>query len=116
MDYFNMDPNELRHPPEDIRISSLQVEPYPDGRKIHVLLQLTPFQKPPCIELTLLDPSGEEIGTASIIEPSRWKQEITMHIKNSDTIGEFSLSASLFYPDKEVQDIQSIIFKILKAP
>ena len=95
MDFFNIDPNLTRFPPEETRILTLEVKPYDDGRRIHVYLEITPFQKPPFIEFNLNDADGNDAGSASIIEPPRWKHELTMHIKNTkQTTGEFQLNCS----------------------
>jgi len=113
MDYFDLDLTEQRLPPEETRFLSLQVEPYPDGRRVHVNLQLTPFLQPPCIDLSLVDSLGNSICSVSIIEPPRWEQEITMHLRNlSLSSGEFTLSACLFYPEREDLDQRSIKFMI----
>jgi len=113
MAFFNIDPDLKLFPPEETRILHLEVSPYEDGRRIRILLEITPFQKPPMIELNLTDPEGNDVGSASIIEPPRWKHELTMHIKFSkQTAGKFILSTRLFYPELEDQDKRVISFYI----
>jgi len=113
MDFFNIDPNLTRFPPEETRILTLNVKPYEDGRRIHIYLEITPFQKPPFIDFNLTDADGKNAGSASIIEPPRWKHELTMHIKNSkQTTGELQLTARLFYPEIEEQDKRVITFNL----
>ncbi|KAF0108495.1 MAG: hypothetical protein FD146_1069 [Anaerolineaceae bacterium] len=79
MDAFFLDPDVERLPPEQTRILDLRAEPYPDGRRVRVGLELTPFQKRPDIELTLTDPDGQPAASASIVEPMGWKLELTLH-------------------------------------
>ena len=67
--------------PEETRITSLTAEPYPDGYRLRVNIEITPFQKRPHIEVTLNDADGKEIASSSIIEPMSWKLEFTMHIR-----------------------------------
>ena len=113
MDYFNIDPDLKLFPPEETRIVNLDAKPYDDGRRIRIHLEITPFLKPPFIEFNLIDADGNDAGTASIIEPPRWKHELTMHIKYSDqTTGEFQLIARLFYPEIEDQDKRVITFNL----
>lgn len=113
MDYFNIDPDEQLLPPNEIRLVSLKAEPYPDGQRIHVRLQLTPFQQPPCLELTLVDSQGIDAGSVSIIEPPHKNEEITMHIRNSiKASGKFILTARIYYPEIEDQDTLSIEINI----
>jgi hypothetical protein len=113
MDYFNIDPDLTRYPPEETHIISLEVKPYEDGRRIHIFLEITPFQQPPFIEFSIRDAQGNDAGSASIIEPPRWKHELTMHIKYSEQLtGDFQLTTRLFYPDIENQDMKVITFNI----
>lgn len=113
MDFFNIDPNLTKFPPEETRILNLNVEPYEDGRRIHIFLELTPFQKPPLIELNLTDSDENDAGSASIIEPPRWKHELTMHLKYSNQkTGEYKLTARLIYPEIEEQDKKIFNFKL----
>ena len=53
MEFFLTDPQVGRLPPEVTRILDLRVESYPDGKRVRVRLELTPFQQRPYIELTL---------------------------------------------------------------
>lgn len=113
MDFFNIDPDLKLLPPEETRIILLDVKPYEDCRRIRIFLELTPFLKPPFIEFNLIDAKGNDAGSASIIEPPRWKHELTMHIKYSkQTTGEFQLTARLFYPELEDQDKRVLSFTL----
>jgi len=113
MDFFNIDSDLKRYPPEETRIVSIDLKPYDDGRRIRIYLEITPFQKPPFIEFNLIDADGNDAGSTSIIEPPRWKHELTMHIKYSkQTTGEFKLSVRLFYPEIEDQDKRVITFNL----
>ena len=67
--------------PEETQITGLSAEPYPDGYRVRVNVQVTPFQKRPHIEVTLKDADGDEIGSTTIVEPMSWKLEFTMHIR-----------------------------------
>jgi hypothetical protein len=113
MDAFFLDPDVERHPPESIRLLELHAEPYPDGHRIRLGLELTPFLKRPNIELTLRDPLGQECGNATIVEPMGWKQELTLHIRNPQPApGSYTLSASLSYPDLGEIDQRQVAFDV----
>lgn len=98
MDFFFPEDNLIRAVPEETRITTLSAEPYPDGRRLRVNLEITPFQKRPHIEVTLTDGGGEEIASTSIVEPLGWKLEFTMHIRG-DLHNPYQLTARLYYPD-----------------
>jgi hypothetical protein len=100
MEFFINDPNIIRYPPAEVHLLDMRANPAPDGKRLRVALDLTPFQQRPLIELILTDSSGNNVASASIIEPVGWKLELTMHIrKTGPTYGKYNLSASLSYPE-----------------
>lgn len=97
MDIFFQDPSDIPLPPSEVRIKDLRAEPWPDNRRLRVYLEITPFQARPSGEIILLDADGEEISSISIIETIDPKMEFTLHIRGEETIGEYSLKATVFY-------------------
>jgi hypothetical protein len=109
MEFFINDPNIQRLPPAETRLLDLQAEPDPDGKRLRVVIELTPFQKRPDIELRLTDVDGAEVAAASIIEPVGWKMELTLHIRTSNpAAGKYTLVANLTYPDLGEIDHQTL--------
>jgi hypothetical protein len=109
MEFFLIDPNIERLPPTDTRLLDLRGDPYPDGKRLRVALEITPFLKRPSIELTLTDPSGEQAALASVIEPMAWKLELTLHNRIPDPVaGTYNLTATLTYPDLGEVDRRSL--------
>jgi hypothetical protein len=98
MDFFLPEDHLQRMTPEETRISSLRAEPYPDGYRLRVNIEMTPFQKRPHLEVMLSDADGDEVASSSIVEPLSWKIEFTMHIRG-ELKNPYTLEASLFYPD-----------------
>lgn len=98
MDFFFPEDNLIRAVPEETRITALTAEPYPDGRRLRVNLEITPFQKRPHIEVALTNAEGDEVASTSIVEPLSWKIEFTMHIRG-ELHNPYKLSARLYYPD-----------------
>ena len=98
MDFFLPEDNLTRAVPEETRISALSAQPYPDGHRLHVNIEITPFQKRPSIEVTLLDSNGDEVASTNIVEPMSWKLEFTMHIRG-ELNNPYTLSARLYYPE-----------------
>ena len=103
MDFFLPEDNLTRAVPEETRISALSAQPYPDGHRLHVNIEITPFQKRPIIEVTLLDSNGDEVASTNIVEPMSWKLEFTMHIRG-ELSNPYALSARLYYPDGPSND------------
>ena len=98
MDFFFPEDNLIRAVPEETRITALTAEPYPDGRRLRVNLEITPFQKRPHIEVALTNSDGDEVASTSIVEPLSWKIEFTMHIRG-ELRNPYKLAARLYYPE-----------------
>jgi hypothetical protein len=112
MDFFFPEDKLTRAVPEETRILSLSAEPYPDGYRLHVHMEVTPFQKRPYIEVTLNDSDGNEVGSTSIVEPLSWKLEFTMHIRG-EIKNPYTLQARLYYPDGPSQEPVTFSFDVL---
>jgi hypothetical protein len=97
MDIFFRDPNEIPLPPEDVRLSALKAEPWPDGRRVRIYLEVDPFQKRPSADLIITNAAGDEVARANILETFTRKMEINMHLREANPGGEYSLQAVLYY-------------------
>ncbi len=128
MEFFLNDPNIERLPPESTRLLDLRADPYPDGRRLRVSLELTPFLQRPEIELSLTTPSGQICASATIIEPMGCKLDLTLHIRALSGAtrgsaveglnlepGSFTLTALLTYPDLGEVDRRTISIEIQPA-
>ena len=104
MEIFFQDPGEIPLPPDEVRIRELKTEPWPDGRRVGVYLEVDPFQIRPNFDLVVTDARGQERGTVSIIESMTRKMELTMHIQGSETDGEYTLSAALFFVERSQEE------------
>jgi hypothetical protein len=99
-------------PPEEVRINSVSADPYPDGQRVRIAVEMTPFQNRPWLELTLIDSQGDEIATADVIEPLNYKIELTMHIRKAETAGQYTLAVRLYYPEQADNDRKDVSFEI----
>ena len=111
MDFFFPEDNLNRMVPEETNITTLSAEPYPDGYRLHVNIQVTPFQKRPHIEVLLKDADGDEIASTTIIEPLSWKLEFTMHIRG-ELNNPYTIEAKLYFPDGPSQEPQRFTFDV----
>jgi hypothetical protein len=111
MDFFFPEDNLQRMTPEETRILGLNAEPYPDGYRLRVNIEITPYQKRPHIEVLLSGADGEEIASTSIVEPMSWKLEFTMHIRG-ELNNPYTLEAKLFYPDGPAAEPQTFTFDV----
>jgi hypothetical protein len=113
MEFLFTDPDVPRLPPAETRLIELHADPYPDGKRLRVTLELTPFQKRPNLELTLTAPDASPCASASIIEPVGWQLELTLHIRAETPLpGTYLLSAHLLYPELGEVDHREIKLEI----
>lgn len=101
MDIYFQDPSDIPLPPEEIRIRELRAEPYPDGRRVRILLEITPFQKRPNCEIQVMDQDENVVASLSIIESIDAKMDFTVHLKTDEPIGEFTVSSEIYYYEDE---------------
>lgn len=110
LDLHLVDPSEVPVPPDEVRIRELSVEPLPDGRRVRVSLDLTPFQQPPTLDLVVTGDSGVEAASTTIVEPFAPKMSLTMHLQEPDPDGKYSLRVDLVYPDGPAPDSRETSF------
>jgi hypothetical protein len=111
MDFFLPEDNLQRAVPAETRITSLTAKPYPDGYRLLVNIEMTPFQQRPHLEVVLNDADHEEVASSTIVEPLGWKIEFTMHIRG-DLNNPYTLEARLFYPDGPTAETQTFTFDV----
>ena len=112
MEFFFPEDNLERTPPEETKILSLTVEPYEDGRRVRVNIEMSFFEKRPHLEINLTDSNGEEISTASFVEPMNFKLEFTLHLRTEPADGPLDLEARLFYPDGPEAEPATVRFEL----
>ncbi len=109
MDIFFADPTEVPLPPDEVRIRVLNAEPWPDGRRVRVYLEVDPFQVRLNADLVIVDDHGREVAHANIIESLERKIEVTLHLRpvlGSGAAGNeapqsarYTVHAQLYYVD-----------------
>jgi hypothetical protein len=111
MDIFFQDLSEVPLPPEDVRIRELRAEPWLDGRRVGIYLEVTPFQRPPNAEINITNADEEEIAQVSIIETMNPKMEFNMHLRESSPGESYQVRVVLYYqselpesPESEVAE------------
>jgi hypothetical protein len=114
MEFFPSDLDVKRVLPSDTRLLDLRAEPYSNGKRLKVALELTPFQQRPYLDLTLTDITGEVIATTSIVEPVAWMLELNLHIRKTGPLngGVYKLTVVLTYPDLGEVDRRDLLIEI----
>lgn len=112
---FILDPNQTPKPREEIRITDAQLEAYPDGRRVHVTVDLVPFAPTdqPNIDITVTNTAGQQAAATSIIGNAQNPLSITMHLAGTAPEDEFTFKFDLYYEDETPQHS---LTRILKLP
>jgi hypothetical protein len=101
MDIFFADPSEVPLPPAEVRIQVLKIEPWPDGQRVRVYIEIDPFQKRPSAELEVKNQAGQTVASVSVIETMDRRMEFNLHLREKESGGTYQLSAVLYYSESE---------------
>lgn len=104
--------SEAALPPQEVRILNLQVEPQPDGRRVKIRLELTPFQQDPSLELIIVDEQGGEVSRVFIIETIDDHLLFTMHLRSGTPGTAYQLNARLYYDELGTIDEKNLPFQM----
>jgi hypothetical protein len=108
MDIFFQDPNEVPLPPDEVRIRKIFAEPWSDGHRVRVYLEVDPFQHRPSAELLIFNGQGEEVAQTNIVEAFTRKIELNMHLRESNPAGKYTLKTFLYYlQEPDAEDLES---------
>ena len=111
MDIEFVDPAEAPLPPDQVSFRSVEVEPFPDRRRLSVRLSVTPFSHRPSIDLEVSDGEGEKVASSSIIEATDTQLSVTLHLRQPAKGDRHRLTARLHYPEHGQVDLQQREFE-----
>lgn len=101
--------------PDDVRICSFDVEPYPDGRRLRCTLEITDFNVPPDAEIIIEDHEGHAVASGSIVGLVNSTAMFAVHIHEPAQARSYTARVSLTYPDEGLVDQKEIGFSIPHA-
>lgn len=97
---FFLQNNDNLKPRDEVRIEKLSAEPMPDGRRIKVRMEVTPFRERPSFEIALFDEAQRKVGATSVIEAMTFRMEFVLHLRGAtEPAGDYALRAALYYED-----------------
>ena len=110
-------PENIPLPPEEVKILDFQASPYPDGKRVKLILNFTPFQKNPSAEIVITDSEGKLRSRIQIIETIENESEITMHLPGKQLKGEYTARIEAFYLAEQTSpDDPDTIEGMIKKP
>ena len=112
---FQFTPSEDALPPSQVHFTKLSAEPWADGRRVRVNLELSPFQQPPNLILAVHDHEKNEVSRVVFVEMQETSLTFTIHLRGSALPGRYSLTASVSYPDLEEFNPARVDFSVHPA-
>jgi len=94
-------------PSDQVRIRSLYLKPLPDGKRVRLQLDLTPFAEPPNAEIVVKNALGDELACLHIIETMMPKMEITVHLRDAELVSPYQASITIYY-NHETPEMEEI--------
>ena len=102
IDFFHS--KDVPQPKDKIKIEAITADPYPDGWRVKITLDLTPFQERPNLEIRVRSHTGRVVSEMSVIETMIRHLEFTVHIRGVDSpAGEYVAEAALYYGEDPTQ-------------
>lgn len=100
-------------PPNEMRITELRGEPWPDhSQRVRIHLEITPFLERPNLLVIITSSDGEEISSAHIIETIETRMTFTLHLRGEVVYGPYHLKAKILYSEVGMVDEKSVAFDI----
>jgi len=98
MDINFFESSDVPQPKDKIKIEKLEAKPYPDGWRVKVVIEVTPFQVRPNLEIRVKTVEGRVVSELSVIETMHRHMEFTIHIRGvTSPVGAYAVEVDLFY-------------------
>lgn len=99
MDIEFIDSDEIPVPPEEVKFREVEAELLADRRRVRLTINLTPFQEPPDIEISAVNPAGHKAAETTIIGAPAKRMSLTLHLRDEGVEGAYRFLFVLGYQD-----------------
>jgi hypothetical protein len=93
---------------DKVRFNKLGIYVFDDRQRVAVGFDITPFRERPSIDVSIVNNSGAEEASLSIIEAMKPNFNLTMHLREPVPDRQYEIQASLYYRstdgDREIVD------------
>ena len=106
---------DIPQPKDKIKIEKVEAQPYPDGWRVRVVIDVTPFQERPNLEIRVKNAVGRDVSQLSVIETMHRHMEFTVHIRGVQSpIGDYTTEVDLYYGEERTtpQDHHATKFSV----
>lgn len=94
------DEQEPLRPPADVRFRDAAVEVLPDGRRLRLWLEISPFQTAPNLEILVFNPEGEEAASTTMIGAMGPQMNLVLHLRGPLSSGMYRVEMFMWYEDE----------------
>ena len=105
---------------EDVRILRARTEMAPEGRRVAIDIELTPFIERPTIEIRLVNERGEPAGLTNIIESLDRILRLVMHLRDKSPAERYQAQITIYYAhideDMKRQQVDQLILEFEATP
>ncbi len=117
MDINFFESADVPQPRDKIKIERFEAKPYPDGWRIRIILEVTPFQERPSLEIRVQATEKENrrrVAELSVVETMTRHMEFTVHIRGVPSpVGQYVAEADLYYENLDApQDRRAVLFTV----
>ncbi len=108
------EPDGVPQPKDKIKIERLESQPYPDGWRVKITIDVTPFQERPSLEIRVRSDNSQSVAALSVIETMHRHMEFTVHLRGvTSPVGTYVTEVDLYYDNAATpQDHREIPFAV----
>lgn len=101
-------------PREKVCFNKIGLYMFEDGRRFSIGFDITPFAERPSIQIFVVDASGNEVASMTVVETNQSNFSFTMHLPEDHRQQDLDVTAVLFYlePDGSRQIVDKTTSKL----
>jgi hypothetical protein len=115
MDLFFVESDAAPLPPQETRLRQVRARSQPDGRRVRLELELTPFLERPNIDVVLLGEDGASIASAAVIENVMSRLALTLHVRDPHPSPKYKAVVSVSYREHGETDRKEVEVELDRA-
>jgi len=82
-----------------MEIRKLDIQLYEDNRRARIAFEISPFLQRPNIEISVKNQKGQQVSQLSVVEAIENTMEFTLHLREPNPGGNYTLEMQIFYTD-----------------
>lgn len=89
-------------PRDQVKITGVKATPYPDGQRVNVAVEITPFRERPNLDIIIRDKDNQRVANAAAIAIMNFRVDFNLHLRGVENpAGDYTVSAQLYYENPQ---------------